>query len=99
MKTEIITEIFNDLSESSKLAVIQVGLETLWEANGIAKLGHTSIAGHCCYIKKESPLLIHKLLLTLNGNKSADYSDDLAVGVFRPIIDRMTSVFFKGVSV
>ena len=91
MRVEDIGKVVGMLSESDKVAVFQVGLETIWHALVVNNFGHTSLQGHCEYVREDSPLLIHTMLNALNGSDKAykRLSESVVVGVFRPISEAM----------
>jgi len=62
---------FNKLTQVEKLIVIGVGTEAIGKVMQIQQLGHTTLRGHCMYVRPKSPSLIEQMLLALNGDKNA----------------------------
>ena len=54
------------MSEDERITLMLVGGETIARAETVYALGHTTLKGHCHYLRPSSPLLIDKLLQHLN---------------------------------
>ena len=62
---------FNTMEEDQKMLIIGLGAEVLAKALTLRALGHTTLKGHCYYIRKNSVSFLDQMFMALNGDNDA----------------------------